>query len=143
MASMADLADAAAQLPPSDAFDLANAGPQKRKRSSKLEVALKVVDSTRASLEKAQGKMMIAQSARGTGASTNKQKVLSALVEKVAKFQETLKKSEAKVVELQTAARQYDAATEAKRVMAEEKAESSKTLSELALITIVTLRIKY
>ena len=72
MASMADLADAAAQLPPSDAFDLANAGPQKRKRSSKLEVALKVVDSTRASLEKAQGKMLIAQSARGTGASTNR-----------------------------------------------------------------------
>ena len=142
MASMADLADAAAQLPPSDAFDLANAGPQKRKRSSKLEVARKVVDSTRASLEKAQGKMLLAQSARGTSGSA-KQKGLSALVEKVAKFQETLKKSEAKVVELQTAAPWAGAATEAKRVMAEEKAESSKTLSELALITIVTLRIKY
>ena len=64
-------------------------------------------------------------------------------MEKVAKFSRQLQDAEAKVSQLKESARLAAEVAESKRVASDEKAESSKNLSDAALMLIVELRIRF
>ena len=143
MASLADLADAAGQGLEGTANALPEAPELKRKRAAPLDAAIKTVGSIHSSLEAAKGKLLLAQSATGLARSVPMQKKLDTAVEKVAKWTRQLQDAEAKVSQLKESARLAAEVAASKKVAADEKAESSKNLSEAALMAIVEIRIKY
>ena len=109
----------------------------KRKRASRLEVAIKAVAVHQEALEKAQAKMLKVQSSSGIARNTTAQKKLDGVVAKVAKFSRLRQDAEAKVEKLKEEALLAAEAAEAKKASADDKAESSKNLSEAALIRVV------
>ena len=115
----------------------------KRKRASRLEVAIKAVAVHQDALEKAQAKMLKVQSSSGIARNTTAQKKLDGVVAKVAKFSRLRQDAEAKVEKLKEEALLAAEAVEAKKASAEDKAESSKNLSEAALMLLVEVRLKF
>ena len=143
MASLADLAAAAEVGLEGTAGALPEAPELKRKRAAPLDAAMKTVGGIRSSLERARGKLLLAQSATGLARSKPAQKKVDTAVEKVAKFSRQLQDAEAKVSQLKESARLAAEVAESKRVASDEKAESSKNLSDAALMLIVELRIRF
>ena len=102
MASLADLAAVAVDLPPSvqlSSEEILDASG-KRKRASPLESAMKAVAVNSESLKKAESKLLMAQNASGLARNKAAQTKLDGLVEKVAKFARMVQDATAKVEKL-------------------------------------------
>jgi hypothetical protein len=145
MAALADLAALAADVPPS-VLPLEACIPrdkEKRKRSTALEAAQAKVTKAQSRVLQAQGKMEKLQSSTGLRTSPKKQLELDDAAAKLSDRQAELGKLESTVLKLQDTARLSEEAATAKKKALEEKAENNKTLTEMAIITIVELRLKY
>ena len=148
MAKLEDLAQLAANVPLIGGVPLPELAQDmpvvtKRKRATKLEAARARVAKAQAAILTSEGKMSKLQNDTGLRTAPSKQKKLDEAIQTLSKHQAELVTAQDAVFQLEETARLSEEAAAAKKKQQDEKAENSKSLTEMATLLIVEIRLKY